>query len=661
MGLLFFCRVKARIHTPFWRLNPLVAVTLLFASGILLGKCIVSFHFFFWGASLLTLLPGYLLFQVIRPENVKKRKIYSSAIVSLLCLFSGAFTSTIHAHKSKNHIDYKSLKGEYVFRLITDSYGKLDSSEYRCEGRITHTLKNGEWSYTPCKVKCKLNISKQKVIPDSKVLFVRTSLDFPIFNGKSEFNYHDWLVSNGVGAVVSVNSNWVIVAPNHDIYYLAQKLRRNLLEVFKNSEYRKDQVGLAGALLLGDRSTLDAELLHDFSASGIIHLLAVSGLHVGLIHQGFLWLLSICGLVNERRRHLTILAVPLLWVYAFVSGLSPSVVRAAIMLSIGSVAGVLRFRKHPFNVLAAAAIIILPFSPDLITHPGFLLSFSAVAGILFSGNRMQKINQIKSRFLRWLIGSAAISVSAQIATLPVSLFIFGKFPMYFLPANLLAVPLASLISFAGFLSLILHPVQYIGETCIWVMMTSIEFLIIWSQKIASLPFASASIPKPDIAQSVLLALFVVFILIGSKHLVKAGFKLLLLVLIFNSCLQILDNLTGSLNQTSIDTVLNVSNKKSSLKFLTNNQDGFVNVRLGSNHQARKVWFKFNKDLIQLKATHHGNSEPNVHSIQIKVSIWKDYFQQRSFFKSGGALKNSQEHSDFQLCFYLKRGIYRLQI
>jgi uncharacterized membrane protein SirB2 len=161
MRLLFFCGVKARIHTPFWRLNPLVAVTLLFASGILLGKCLASCDFLFWGASLLALLPGYLLCQLIVPENVKRRKTFSSAIVSLLCLFSGAFTATLHAHKSKNHIDYKSLKGEYIFRLITDSYGKLDSSQYRCEGRITHTLKNGEWFYTPCKVKCKFNISKQ--------------------------------------------------------------------------------------------------------------------------------------------------------------------------------------------------------------------------------------------------------------------------------------------------------------------------------------------------------------------------------------------------------------------------------------------------------------------------------------------------------------------
>jgi hypothetical protein len=327
------------------------------------------------------------------------------------------------------------------------------------------------------------------------------------------------------------------------------------------------------------------------------------------------------------------------------------------MLSIDVIASIMRYRKHSFNVFSASALLILSFSPALIKHPGFLLSFSAVAGILFSTTWMKRVNTIKSSLLRWLASSTLISVSAQLATLPVGLFFFGQFPVYFLPANLLAVPLSSIVSFSGFIGFILNRVEYLGDICIWIVMTSIDILIIWSKRIASLPFASAAIPKPDISQAILLSCIVILLFLGKQLKTKNSFVFMLLALAISSFSTLFRDKSASDKKTFSEAILVVADHSASLKLHSTKSSGFQNVKLTNTYQSRMVYFRINNDLIVLTSNFDSATFSFANNGRIHFNFIKGFFKRHYQLPITSDVIKNLSYLEFWI--RPRKGIYRL--
>ena len=212
-----------------------------------------------------------------------------------------------------------------------------------------------------------------------------------------------------------------------------------------------DELAVAAALIMGKRDLIGTELKSAYADTGAIHVLAVSGLHVGILALLVITLLRV--LLPPRPAWLvlqTALAVVAVWGFALITGLSPSVQRAALMVSVVLIGKRLNRQNSVFNLLAIAALLMLLAEPKQLFQVGFQLSFAAVAGIALFGRWLQRLVYLPGK-LRYAWDAVAVSTAAQLGTLPLSLYYFGQFPVYFLLSGTLVIGFAYVVLGLGLL------------------------------------------------------------------------------------------------------------------------------------------------------------------------------------------------------------------
>lgn len=237
--------------------------------------------------------------------------------------------------------------------------------------------------------------------------------------------------------------------------------------------------GLAAALIFGYRAELPPQLVQAYANSGAIHVLAVSGLHTGILYL----LLQACFKPLRRIRKLRFLP-PLmvllgLWAYALVAGLPPSVNRAATMCSFMVVASEIKRKTLIYNTLAATAFLLLLLNPAWLYYVGFQLSFFAVLGIVFLQKRIYGLWTIKNKFGDYLWQLTAVAFAAQLLTMPLGLYYFHQFPTYFWLSNWLVIPLATVLLGGGLLLLAVSSFPMVAA----LLGKVLHWLIYWQNKL----------------------------------------------------------------------------------------------------------------------------------------------------------------------------------
>ncbi len=211
----------------------------------------------------------------------------------------------------------------------------------------------------------------------------------------------------------------------------------------KHWEGGAKEISLLRAVCLGDKSGLTDDMRQAYSSAGGMHLLAVSGLHVGLIwwvlHHSLSWLVRLSR--REIYRALTIIA--LLWFYAFITGFSSSVCRSVTMFTLFSVARMLDQRSHPVNGILVSAFLLILLNPGRIMDVGFQLSYAAILGIVTLHPILRSILKVKNRILKWVWEVSMVSLAAQISTAPLVVYYFHQLPVYSLLTSLVAIPMLS--------------------------------------------------------------------------------------------------------------------------------------------------------------------------------------------------------------------------
>ena len=236
----------------------------------------------------------------------------------------------------------------------------------------------------------------------------------------------------------------------------AKRTKHHLLGVLQQ---HTDSSGyaLTAAITLGQKSSLKGTTKQHFAASGASHLLAVSGLHVGIIFMAISLLFRPFKRYKNVQKWGQIIVILLLWMYAFLCGLPPSIIRAVTMFSIGALGIITGQQNYGINNVCFTAFIMLLYNPNYLLDMGFQLSFSAVIGILLYVESRRAASKTTNRLLTWVKEMCGISLVAQLATLPLILYYFGTFPTYFLLTNLVMIPLGTLLVYACLLLFILSP------------------------------------------------------------------------------------------------------------------------------------------------------------------------------------------------------------
>ncbi|MBN2744028.1 MAG: ComEC/Rec2 family competence protein [Marinilabiliaceae bacterium] len=303
-----------------------------------------------------------------------------------------------------------------------------------------------------------------------------------------QFDYGKYLFHQGYSMTCRVRQIEKVNAPEYiGISGFGNLLRNRFVGVFEQALPNDSLSSVVKALVLGDRTSLDPSLRDDYVRAGAIHVLAVSGLHVGIIYLFLMFALSLLG--NNYQWVRLLLGLVVLWGYAWLTRFSPSVSRATIMFSVLLFGQILGQKASLFNSLALSAFLILLVWPSSFYMPGFWLSHLAVAGI---GIFYLPINNFLSfRFIgwRWLWSMVSVSLAAQVGTFPLMLWMFHGFPVYFVLSNVLILPVVPIVLGGALVLLVLPVGGFMSLVVSGLVSGGVEFMNGSTQWVSGLPGA----------------------------------------------------------------------------------------------------------------------------------------------------------------------------
>lgn len=378
----------------------------------------------------------------------------------------------------------------------------------------------------------------------------------------AEFDVERYMRLKGVsGSVFLPVGGWQSVGMgNVSLQMRALALRDDIVKMYERQGFEGNALSLLAAFSVGEKRGFSQELKEVYSDAGVSHLLALSGLHLGLFYMVVVTLLGFAG--GSRKWYIAreLLALLLLWVFAFVAGLTPSIVRAALLFSLVSVGRCLRRDSSSLNSLAFAAMVMLLFSPRLLFDISFQLSFSAVLAIILLTpwiNELLGCNK-RGRLYRSAVSLLAVSFSAQVGVLPFVWYYFGTFPLYFLFANLLLVPLATVLMTLVVWLWVTVPVPLVRQCIAWLLSWLLAFMNGVVEFVASLPAASVMLPQVGVAG----ACFTAFMLVASFYCVMRRRYLFAALISMAAVVSVVLNIFTDKGADYSDSVLLFNNNKS---------------------------------------------------------------------------------------------------
>lgn len=279
-----------------------------------------------------------------------------------------------------------------------------------------------------------------------------------------EFNYRRYMNGQGIRYMAFFRADDITAfypGTNRTIREKSVVAAHGMIDVFRRAGLQGEALGLITALTIGDKELLDRERLTTFSRSGAMHIMAVSGLHVGMISMALSWLLFF--LRGPMKRYRALIIVPALWGFAFITGLTPSVLRATIMFTFLQAGSILNRPATGMNNLLASAFIITAIHPSVIFEAGFQLSYLAVAFIIAFYTPLYRLIKLRNRIADYLWQMISVSLVAQAGTLALSVSLFNIFPLLFLLTNLVVIPVSFLVLILALLLLASSPVHALAS------------------------------------------------------------------------------------------------------------------------------------------------------------------------------------------------------
>jgi competence protein ComEC len=314
-----------------------------------------------------------------------------------------------------------------------------------------------------------LNITRDSLVKPLNVdelLYVKPSfqeLKAPL--NPHQFNYKNYLVKQGIQQqLFLVNEQFKrIGSQGFSLQGISAKFRNLVQESLKKHDFKPDELAVVNALLLGQRQDISKQLIADYSSAGAIHILAVSGLHVGIILLILNWLFKPLERLNKGRFIKTVLVVLFLWMFAFVAGLSASVVRAVTMFTFLAIG--LSFRRKniiEFSLITSMFFLLI-VKPMFLFDVGFQLSYLAVFGIIWVQPILYKFWNPKLKIVDKFWQLLTVSFAAQAGILPLSLYYFHQFPGLFWMSNLIIIPFLGAILIGGIVIIFLSLIGFLPQ------------------------------------------------------------------------------------------------------------------------------------------------------------------------------------------------------
>ncbi|MFN7044663.1 MAG: ComEC/Rec2 family competence protein [Flavobacterium sp.] len=433
---------------------PLLTITISFAIGI-----IAEFHLQWSFLALVVLLftcLGIFSFLFWKSKKVLLQNVAFGTITYLLAITLGMMSFYIHSDlNSKLHYTKKSFEESNSIRAIVTTTLKPNEKYHKYFISVSHFND----SIASGKILLYVPKTNSKTLHSGDEIWLNNTV-YPVpkaFN-PYQFDYSKYLEKQNVFHQIYTNENQIKIIQTHKtIDFYIENLRNNLSKSFDIHQFDSKTKAIIDALILGQRLELDKETIADYSNAGVIHILAISGLHISIIYFFIVFLLKPLKRVRFGAEIQLLIVLGILWLFALLTGLPASVTRAVTLFSFISIGTYFNQSKAIYNALAISAFLILLVKPNAIFDIGFQLSYAAVLSIVLFQPFYKKFYFSENKIVVYFTDTILVSLAAQIGVLPLSLYYFNQLPLLFLLANLVIIPLSSLVLIVG---IVILPLNY---------------------------------------------------------------------------------------------------------------------------------------------------------------------------------------------------------
>jgi competence protein ComEC len=573
---------------------PIILIAICFGLGIVIQNYThLSFTTLLF-SSIISFVIFLLLFLKNRNQNTKK--IFFGLVTYFLIVSIGSLSLYIHQDLNvKNH--YSNLEIEEKNNSKGLVIEELKSNEYYTKFIVKID------SFNHQKSSGKLLVYFSKKNPDN--LFIGDLVSFnsevkPIVKNYNPdtFDYANYMENQNVFHQIKCFENDYFIGNKvKNFTFYINELRKKLVHSFDAHHFSVRTKSIINALLLGQKQQIDSETLNDYKNAGVVHILAISGLHIGIIYAFFNFIFGFLNRVKHGKTVKLVIIILLLWLFALISGMSASITRSVMMFSVIAFGTFLNRKNFMFNAIAASLLILLIYNPLLIFDVGFQLSYAAVISILLFQPFYQKFYYSKNKIVVYITDLFLISLTAQLGVLPLMLLYFKQVPTLFLLANFVVIPVATAVLIIGivvlFLNFVYLPLALIIGKVISFLVEFMNYYIHWLSSFQDYVIKNITFTPFLTVGLYLLILSIVYWIYEPKN------KRFLFVLVTTLSFQILYFYTK--NETSHKNELIVyNNKESAISiFDANRITVFSNDSLIQENQSIKEYAtaKFNPKVV----------------------------------------------------------------
>ena len=466
---------------------PFLKFLLPFVFGIILAT-----FFKFPAKPLFAILWGslaygsYLLFRFI-----KRPYLSNSALLFLILGLSWYYSSSLLYLNPD--IPKTFFEQPHYYRVQIAEFPKVGAKNIRCKIKIL----NSDTTLSPNLPRFALAYfekdSNSLKLTYSDILWIKTQLQIPAAaQNPNAFDYARYLKFQNLHISTYLRGHQWVFVKNETInrfVKLAHYWQRQCIQVFQNLGFKDNELGVISAILLGAGDFLSPDLRLQYTNTGVNHILCVSGMHLGIILMVFEKILSSLNRRKTLRIVKAILLLTTVWFYATLTGLAPSIMRAATMFSFVVVGGLLHRKTSVYYSLGTSLIFLLVYNPLLLFHLGFQFSYLAVFGIVTLQRHFSALSPSKSKIFRYVWDILTVSIIAQLFTGPLAVYYFHQFPNYFLLSNLGVIMIATIVLIGGLVVLAFSWVPVLSSVLSWLLNFVIKIMNFMVEYVDGFPHA----------------------------------------------------------------------------------------------------------------------------------------------------------------------------
>lgn len=445
---------------------PFLKLLLPFVCGIIFTVYYKYTILHTWLLLSFTLLVIAYLFQKFHKSKHYFKKVFY-IVTTTIFLFILANACCYFYQAKNNHLHYSHFlesKKQPVFATVIDIPVKSDKG-IKLSLSIKGIKQNNTWHYTEGNVIAYLK-EQSLDLKIGDVVYMNESFSYlNAPKNPNEFDYKTFLERKNIFHVIYTKTLCLtsssFLKNTFSFSEIGTSIKSNLVFILRNSGLSQDAFAICSALLVGYDDEIASDVVQQFSHSGTLHILSVSGMHTGMLYLVLIWLFGLVDKNNLYKKTKTVVVLLSLWFFVAITGFSPAVLRAALMLSFILIGKTFYVESNTYNNLFVSAFILLILNPYLLLDVGFQLSYLAVLGILYLHPILSRTLQFDNCILQYFWNIALMSVAATLFTLPVALYNFHQFPIWFVFSNLIIIPLSAGIMIGAVVLIVFYKISFI--------------------------------------------------------------------------------------------------------------------------------------------------------------------------------------------------------